>query len=156
MEINLKGLAIKVSSILELYHLNKSIRYRSICFMTKDILLSEAIKNYFHIELSTYERWLEPNQGSSPVYGISRIKMEKQILKNLSKGLFIYRPEEWISFWPKIEQAAFWSFISMLHGQRDIVLVTTLNAQSDINYYMKENMVVEIGISYWLSNKVNK
>lgn len=82
--------------------------------------------------------------------------MEKQILKNLSKGLFIYRPEEWISFWPKIEQAAFWSFISMLHGQRDIVLVTTLNAQSDINYYMEENMVVETGISYWLSNKVNK
>ena len=124
--------------------------------MTKDIRLSEAIKNYFSIELSHYEIWLEPNHSTSPVYGISRLKMEKEILQNQSKGLFIYRPEEWISFWPKIEQAAFWSFISMLHGQRDIVLVTTLNAQSDINYYMDENMITDTGISYWLSNKVNK
>jgi hypothetical protein len=156
MEINLKVLTQKVTSILELYHFDESIRYKSICFMTEDILLSEAIKNYFYIELSHYEIWLEPSQSSSPPYGISRIQMEKKILKNLSKGLFIYRPEEWISFWPKIEQAAFWSFISTLHGQRDIVLVTTLNAQSDINYYMEENILVETGISYWLSNKVNK
>ena len=86
MEINLKVITQKVRSILELYHFNENIRYKSICFMTKDIRLSEAIKNYFSIELSHYEIWLEPNHSTSPVYGISRLKMEKEILQNQSKG----------------------------------------------------------------------
>lgn len=154
MEINRKALAGALSEVLEEYHFNSSNRYRSICFMTRDIQLAETIKNTFYLELSSYELWLEPELGTSPAYGISRGKFERAILSDLLKGLLIYRPEDWISSWPKPEQAAFWSFISMLHGRREIVLITTLSASSDINHYMKESLIGGTGISYWLSNKV--
>lgn len=156
MEINLKVLTEKIRLTLEKYHIDENIRYKNICFMTKDIRLAEAIKNFFYIELSTYEQWFEPDQGSSPNYGVSRLEFEKKILNNISNGLLIYRPEEWMSSWPKPEQAAFWSFISMLHGQRDIVLVTTLSSHSDISYYMNGFEIDNMSVSYWLSNKVTK
>jgi hypothetical protein len=156
MEIELKVLAEKTKSVIDEFHLNQNRRYRTVCFMSKDIRSSEGVKNAFYIELSSYERWLSPGQGDSPIYGISRVTFEKEILKDTSRGLLIYRPEDWITNWSKIDQAAFWSFISMLHGQRDVVLVTTLSAKSDIKRYMNEFWIEGTGISFWLSNKEGK
>jgi hypothetical protein len=156
MEIELKVLAEKAKQILDTVHLNDKVRYRCICFMSNDISMTEGLKNSFYIELSSYERWLAPGQGAAPPYGTSRNAVEKLILTNTAKGLFIYRPEDWITNWPKIEQAAFWSFISMMHGQREIVLITSMNSKSDIKFYMDQFAIEGTDMSYWLSNKERK
>jgi hypothetical protein len=156
MEIGLKVLAEKVKQVLDTVHLNDKVRYRSVCFMSNDISVTEGLKNSFYIELSAYERWLAPSQGGAPAYGTARSELEKLILTNTSKGLLIYRPEDWITNWPKIDQSAFWSFISMMHGQREIVLITSMNARSDIKRYMNEFTIESTDVSYWLSNKERK
>jgi hypothetical protein len=156
MEIDLKVLAEKVKLVLDTAHLNYNVRYRSVCFMSDDISVTEGLKNSFYIELSSYERWLAPGQGKAPPYGTFRNEFEKRILIETSKGLLIYRPEDWISNWPKIDQAAFWSFVSMLHGQREIVLITSMSARGDIKRYMNKFSIEGTDVSYWLSNKASK
>lgn len=156
MEIELKALAERAIQVLDTVHLNNKVRYRSVCFTSNNLGTTEALKNALYIELSDYERWFTPGLGGAPIYGISRSKFENLILSNTSKGLLIYRPEEWITSWAKIEQAAFWSFISMLHGQREVVLITNMNARVDIKRYMNEFVIEKTGVSYWLSNKERK
>jgi len=156
MEIDLKVLAEKIKLVLDTAHLNGKVRYRAICFMSDDISITEGVKNVLYIELSSYERWLSPGQGDAPPYGIFRNVFEKRILASTSKGLLIYRPEDWISNWPKIDQAAFWSFVSMLHGQREVVLITGMDARSDIKRYMNKFSIEGKDLSYWISNKTNQ
>jgi hypothetical protein len=138
MEIDLKVLAEKVKLVLDTAHLNYNVRYRSVCFMSDDISVTEGLKNSFYIELSSYERWLAPGQGKAPPYGTFRNEFEKRILIETSKGLLIYRPEDWISNWPKI------------------VLITSMSARGDIKRYMNKFSIEGTDVSYWLSNKASK
>lgn len=156
MEIGLKSLTQKVIQVLNEFHLNDKKRYRSVCFMSNDIEKTEGLKNSLYIELSDYERWLAPSQGGAPAYGVTRSRFEKLLFSDTSKGLLIYRPEDWITNWSKVEQAAFWSLIAMMHGQREVVLITSISATGDIKRYMDEFAIENTGVSYWLSNKERK
>lgn len=44
----------------------------------------------------------------------------------------------------------------MMHGQREIVLITSMNSKSDIKFYMDQFAIEGTDMSYWLSNKERK
>lgn len=149
--MDLNFLSTTLSTTLEQYHTESSLRYCNVGFSSKSLRDLDDITQTLRALLPRYALWQQPKMQTTPELIVSRKLYEAKILATQEEGVIIHQPEQWLNQWSLLEKQAFWSTVAMWHSTKKVVLVFAESDEFQIinNAYFKEKPLEGLAIKLW-------